>query len=104
MRLFRTVLPWINTRTLDYAIGNPSRKGLRAFPRLRDDTRSRLLMGRRQMSDQDFEYYRRREQEEGGWAEGVLVLSARRAHLAMAEHYAERVRAMMPPMPMPTAA
>ena len=56
------------------------------------------------MSDQDFEYYRRREQDERAGAERAQEQTARRAHLAMAEHYAERVRAMMPPMAIPTAA
>lgn len=56
------------------------------------------------MSDQDFEYYRRREQDERACAERAQDLTARRAHLAMAERYAERVRSLMPPAAMSTAA
>jgi hypothetical protein len=56
------------------------------------------------MSDQDFEYYTRREQHERARAERSRDQTARHVHLAMAERYAERLRAMMPPAPAPEPA
>lgn len=50
------------------------------------------------MSDPDFEYFTRREQDERAWAERSQDQTARRVHLALADRYAERLRTMMPPM------
>jgi len=56
------------------------------------------------MSDRDFEYFTRREQDERANAERSHDQTARRVHLALAERYAERLRAMVPPAAMPNAA
>lgn len=53
------------------------------------------------MSDQDRDYFQRREQDERACAERALDQTARRAHLAMAERYAERLRTI--PQRMPSA-
>lgn len=49
------------------------------------------------MERNDYAYFRQREADERGCAERAQDQTARRAHLAMAERYAERVRAMTPP-------
>jgi hypothetical protein len=54
------------------------------------------------MDRNDYAYFRQREADERGCAERALDQTARRAHLDMAERYAERVRTMMPPV-VPTA-
>jgi len=56
------------------------------------------------MSDQDFEYFMRREQEERASAERTSDQSVRCVHLALADRYAERLRAMVPLTPVPRAA
>ena len=48
------------------------------------------------MSDQDVEYFMRREQDERASAERSSDQSARRVHLALADRYAERLRKMAP--------
>lgn len=51
------------------------------------------------MERNDYHYYRQREQDERAHAERAQDLTARRAHLDMAERYAERVRTLAPPVP-----
>ncbi|MEG3181938.1 hypothetical protein [Sphingomonas sp. LT1P40] len=48
------------------------------------------------MQRNDYEYFRQREAEERLNAERAQEQTARRAHLMMAERYAERHRAMAP--------
>lgn len=55
------------------------------------------------MERNDYDYFRQRELDERAYAERAQDLTARRAHLDMAERYAERVRTMVPP-PAATAA
>jgi len=49
------------------------------------------------MERNDYIYFRQREQAERDCADRARDQTARRAHLDMAERYAERVRAMAPP-------
>jgi hypothetical protein len=49
------------------------------------------------MSDPDFEYFKRREQDERASAENTSDQSVRCVHLALADRYAERLRTMVPP-------
>lgn len=49
------------------------------------------------MERNDYAYFRKRERDERDCAERAQDQMARRAHLDLAERYAERVRAMMPP-------
>lgn len=49
------------------------------------------------MKRNDYEYFRQRELDERAIAERARDQTARRAHLDMAERYAERVRTMAPP-------
>ena len=49
------------------------------------------------MERNDYAYFRQREADERAYAERAADLTARRAHLDMAERYAERVRSMAPP-------
>lgn len=49
------------------------------------------------MERNDYAYFRQRELDERDCAERAQDLTARRAHLDLAERYAERVRAMVPP-------
>lgn len=54
------------------------------------------------MSERDFIYYQQREQRERERAERAADQTARRAHLDMADRYAERMRTMVrPEMPQP---
>lgn len=55
------------------------------------------------MGRNDYDYFRRRERDERDRAERAQDQTARRAHLDMAERYAERARAMAPPA-VPNAA
>lgn len=54
------------------------------------------------MERNDYEYFQQRERAERVHAERAQDLTARRAHLDLAERYAERVREM-PPVAMPEA-
>ena len=56
------------------------------------------------MSETDLEYFRQRERDERACAERAQDLSARHAHLDMAERYAARLRGMMPTAAMPNPA
>lgn len=49
------------------------------------------------MERNDYAYFTQREADERDCAERAQDLTARRAHLDMAERYAERVRTMVPP-------
>jgi hypothetical protein len=49
------------------------------------------------MERNDYAYFTQREADERGCAERAQDQTARRAHLDLAERYAERVRAMAPP-------
>lgn len=49
------------------------------------------------MERDDYDYFRRREADERAHAERAGDLTARCAHLDLAERYAARVRAMAPP-------
>ena len=49
------------------------------------------------MERNDYVYFRQREADERDCAERAQDQTARRAHLDLAERYAERVRAMAPP-------
>jgi hypothetical protein len=49
------------------------------------------------MSEPDFEYFKRREQDERASAENTSDQSVRCVHLALADRYAERLRTMVPP-------
>lgn len=49
------------------------------------------------MERNDYDYFRQREYDERANAERARDQTARRAHLDMAERYAERVRTMSPP-------
>ncbi|WP_186456816.1 hypothetical protein [Sphingomonas suaedae] len=49
------------------------------------------------MRQSDYEYYARRERAERMHAERARDSGARHAHIAMAEVYAERLKAMAPP-------
>ena len=49
------------------------------------------------MERNDYDYFRQRELAERAYAERAQDLTARRAHLDLAERYAERVRTMTPP-------
>ena len=51
------------------------------------------------MERNDYHYFRQREQDERASAERAQDLTARRAHLDMAERYAERVRTLAPTVP-----
>ncbi|WP_343519077.1 hypothetical protein [Sphingomonas sp.] len=51
------------------------------------------------MERNDYHYFRRREQDERAYAERAQDMTARRAHLDMAERYAERVRTLAPAVP-----
>ncbi|MDC7812026.1 hypothetical protein [Sphingomonas koreensis] len=50
------------------------------------------------MERNDYVYFRQREADERDCAERARDLTARRAHLDLAERYAERVRSMAPPV------
>lgn len=56
------------------------------------------------MERNDYDYFRQRELAERANAERAQDMTARRAHLDMAERYAERVRTMMPPVASNVAA
>jgi hypothetical protein len=53
------------------------------------------------MKRDDQTYFAQREADERRSAERAKDMTARRAHLAMAEHYAEKLRAMAQPLPDP---
>lgn len=55
------------------------------------------------MSDTDYEYFRQREQRERSCAERAQDQTARRAHMDMANRYAQRLREMMPAQQMTVA-
>lgn len=48
------------------------------------------------MSNMDFEYFARRELQERAHAQRADDVTARHIHLALAEHYAARLRAITP--------
>lgn len=50
------------------------------------------------MERNDYVYFRQREADERDCAARARDLTARRAHLDLAERYAERVRSMAPPV------
>lgn len=56
------------------------------------------------MTDQDIDYYARREKHERAWAQRAQDPTARHVHLAMAERYAERLRTMVPSAAAPNRA
>ena len=56
------------------------------------------------MERNDYDYFRQRELAERAYADRAQDRTARCAHLAMAERYAERVRTMVPPVSSPVAA
>ena len=56
------------------------------------------------MERNDYDYFRQRERAERAYAERAQDLTARCAHLDMAERYAERVRTMVPPAASDVAA
>lgn len=55
------------------------------------------------MRQSDFDYYTRRERAERAHAERASDSTARHAHIAMAEVYAERLKTMVPPGAIPLA-